>query len=477
MGLRVGGLVSGLDTNALIESLLALERRPLELAQQRRSVLELERSLFQDLNTRLLALRDAANGLDNLNSLLEGPSLDEELLEFVATSSDESVLTATASSNASPGATDITVSALAGSTRQVSTAYATDTEIVAAEGETLTFQVGSEDPIVVTVGAGGASLTDLRGLINSTPELGGLVRANVLFDGSGYRLIIEGLATGAANDVSMTPSFSAGGGGAFFEAAFSTSASDAQLVAFGVPVTRQSNQVSDVIPGVSLDLIATSATPVQVSVQRDDEAIAAKLQTFVDAYNDIVDFIDEQSDIDIVTQEGGPLSGDSTLIGIQLTLSRTVTAGYEFADNPLTSFAQLGVSVDRDGRLSLNEATLSEALDADPAAVRELLGGDGTSDGIASALARALRPVIEPGDGPLDAQGQPTIVPSILQVREQGFQDRIRSIDQQIERIERRLERREELLVLQFSRLESTLSALTGQGSSLAGLLNSQNGN
>ena len=104
MGLRLGGLSSGLDSEALIEAILRLERRPLQLVQQRVEDLENEKKLFAELDTKLTALRDAAAAIDNLGSTFSGPSLDEELLAYTATSSDEASVRATASGSASPGA-------------------------------------------------------------------------------------------------------------------------------------------------------------------------------------------------------------------------------------------------------------------------------------------------------------------------------------------------------------------------------------
>ncbi|NNL67818.1 MAG: flagellar filament capping protein FliD [Myxococcales bacterium] len=458
MGLRVGGLVSGLDTAALVDSLLTLERRPLDQALRRKADIELEQSLFRELNTKLLGLRDAAAGLDNLNPGLSGPSFDEELFSFVATSSDEGVLFATADGNASVGSNDVTVSSLASTGRQVSASFATETEIIANGGDSVTIQVGGQS-VEVTVGGGGTSLVGLRALINENPDLVGLVRANILFDGTGHRLIVEGVATGVANDVTVSTTFPGSGGGSFIDAGLSSSATDAEIVAFGVPVTRASNTISDVIPGVTMNLRATSALPVQVQVERDDAAIAEKVQAFVDAYNEIIDFANEQSSIDAASERAGPLSGDSTLRGIQLTVQRNIVQNFAFPNNPLSSLGQIGVNVDSEGRLALDAEALAAALDADPRSVRQLLSGDGTNDGIASGLARSLDPITEPTEG-------------VLAAREDGFEDRLKSIDRQVERIELRLEKREELLVAQFTRMESTLARLQGQGNSLASLFN-----
>ncbi len=463
MGLRVGGLASGLDTGALVDALMGLERRPLDLLQGRKSELEGQRSLFRDLGTKLLALRDAAAAVDNRTSELSAPAVTEELLAATASSSDESVLGVRAEAGAQPGSYEVSVGSLARSARHVTTAFASDTAPVAAAGQTLTLTPVEGDPITVTVGAAGASLTELRDLVNTEPTNAGRVRAELLFDGAGYRLVLSGVEPGAANDLSVSTGIPGEGGAPFLDAALSVTATDAQLTAFGVPITRSSNTLADVIPGVALELRSTSAGPVQVQVTRDDEAIEARLQGLVDAYNDVRDFILEQSRFNVASERSGPLSGDSTLRGIEDTLARTLVASYAFDGNPLASLAQIGLALDSEGRVGLDSDRLREALADDPLAVRQLLSGDGTDDGVATALARAVDPITDPESG-------------VLEIREDGFDSSLRSIDQQISRLEERLARREELLVARFTTLESTLAALQNQSSSLLSLASRSDG-
>jgi len=457
MGIRFGGLASGLDTAALIDAVMGVERRPLALVEQRKDQVELEKGLFRDLNTRLLALREAAAALDNRNTGLSGPSFEEELLSYQASSSDESVLSARVIGGAAPGSLEVRVDALAGVARQVSTPFSSDTDNLLARRR-ITIDYGGADPISFRLPQGGGSLQELRDLINTDPDNDGSVEADILFDGSGYRLIIAGTRAGAANDITVSTGLRGEGGGSFLDGALSTAASDAQIEAFGVPITRGSNTITDVIPGVSLTLRGTSASAVDVKVERDDEDIAAKFQTFVDAYNEVIGFVLAQSRFNATNEAAGPLSGDATLRQIEQQVQRSLVQRFSFAGNPFQSMAELGVSLDADGRLELDSEKLSGALDTDVLGVRELLGGDGVTDGVASALARILDPITEAGTGS-------------LAIWDQGFDDRLAGIERQIERMELRLEQREQFLVRRFTALETTLSTLQGQGNSLLALV------
>jgi len=461
MGLRVGGLASGLDSSAIIDALLRFERRPLQLLQQKKQTLESQQALFRDLNTALLALRDSAAAIDNQNTTLTGPASAEELLSSTATSSHDTLVTATASASATPGSFSLTVDRLASTGREFSAAFADATSSIASAGDTLTLTVGTGTPFTVTVGSTGASLNDLRDLVNSDPNNGGSVRADVLFDGTSYRLVLSPTATGAANDLTVTTTIPGPGGAAFVDPALEQVAQDAQVTVFGsIPVTRPSNDISDAIPGLTLHLKgADPATTVRIDVARDDDAIAQKVQDFIDSFNAVVDFIDTKAGFDSTAQQAGPLLGDATVRSVQAQLGSVVVKSYSFAGNSFTSLGQIGIQIGRDGRLSLDRSLLDQRLSEDSQGVRQLLAGDGTTDGAATALARAIDPLTQTGTG-------------LLATRDDGFDSQIRSLADQIARFEDRLAKREETLVAQFTALETAISALNSQGNALSGLLN-----
>ncbi len=460
MGVRFDGLASGLDTTAILGAIIDVERQPLRQLEARRAGLEQERALLQQFNSDLLALRDAAKAIDNQISTLTAPSLDEEFLAYTATSSDESLVTAVATSDATVGSTNITINRLADVAREISTPFANLTDPIASVGQTLSIDFGGEDPIDITIGLAGASLTELRDLINSDVDNSGEVRAETLFDGTGYRLIISGTEPGAANDLSVTTTLQGEvPPDPFFDSAVSQDATDASLTVFGVDITRESNDVADVIPGVTLTLVSDgggAGGTVDIDVARDDESIAEKVQALVDGYNAIQEFLASQSTFNEESGRAGPLSGDATLRSIQFDLQQIVGGVYTFTDNPFASLTQVGVGFDRTGRLSLDTTELEEALAEDPLSVRELLAGDGTEDGVATTLARALEPITQVGDG-------------LLATREEGIDERIDSLDVSIARFEERLEQREEFLRRQFARLETQVSTFQAQGTFLAG--------
>ncbi len=465
MGIRLGGLASGLDTAALIEAIMGAERRPLALVEQRKTNLEAAKKLFADLGTKLSALRNAAASLDNRSTKFTGASASEEFLAYTAASSDETLLRATATGAAAPGATSVRVVQLAAAARRVSNAFASDTSLIAAAGDTLNLDFGGASPIAITVGAAGASLRDLADLVNADPNNSGEVRAQVVFDGAGYRLLVQASQTGVANNATLSTTILGPGGAAFLDAVAGQDAADAQLEVFGLSITRPSNSVSDVIPGVTFQLIAPSATAAEVQVSRDDDAIATKLETFVSAYNEVVGFMRTNAGFNLETKAAGPLFGDAALRTVTTRLSKVLLDPVAIAGNALSGLVDLGVSLTSDGKLALDRDALTSALDSGALAVREILGGDGVTDGVLVSISRKIDELL---DATKDLVTNTT--KGLLPLRQEVFDERIEAFDAQIARMERRLEAREKLLVLQFTRMEALLSQLRSQGSALNGL-------
>lgn len=459
--LTFSGLASGIDTAAIIKGLLGVERIPLQRVQAQRSTVEREQGLIRQLNTLLLGLRSAAQAIDNRSESLASTAPSEELLATAATSSSEAVLQVASEGSAAPGTFPVRIDQLASAARRVSAGFGSAGDVVGQTGETLDIDTGAETSISIALGS--ATLSELRDLINSDPANDGRVRASLLDDGAGaVRLVILGTQVGAANDVNVTTSAQAPGGTPFVDATLSAAASDAHLVAFGVPITRPSNEITDVIPGVTLRLqgINDPADPtdaVTVTVSRDDEEIQSRLQRFVDAFNAVRNFAIAQSAVSGVTNRGGALSGDSGLRLAERTVQDAVSRSLNLPGNPFSSLSAIGIRFAPGGTLALDRDVMAGALDRDPESVRQLLSGDETTDGVATGLARALEALTRVGDG-------------VLPQRIESFTTRLEAFDDRIARLEARLERREVDLVRRFTSLEQLISSFQSSSSFLAQL-------
>lgn len=134
----------------------------------------------------------------------------------------------------------------------------------------------------------------------------------------------------------------------------------------GAPITIQSatNEVADVIPGVTLNLLgADPYTPVRISVENDSEAVRGAIEGFVDSYNQVIDFLNDQLRYDPVTEQGGLLIGDSLLVSVQNDLRRMATDVIPGLPSDMNRLSAIGItSVSETGTLVIDDTKLDAAL-------------------------------------------------------------------------------------------------------------------
>ena len=353
------GLATGLDTDAIVSSLVAVESLPIRRLEQQ-----------QADNSSIRFRLDTIRGrLDTLKTNLEGLDTRAEVLATGTTSSDESVLTVSATGGASLGTYDVTVANLATAERTYSNTFA-DIDGTGLFGTgTLTIQVGSGDAVDVTVD-GTTSLNNLATAINDA-DAG--VSAAVIFDGTNYRLQVAGEATGLENAITFTESagLSLGLDDPVNEV---VAADDARFTIDTLSMTRPTNQVVSAIPGVTLDLQDTGSSTVRVD--RDPEALLTKVRDFVDAYNSVTNGINAEFVFTGAARTGDSLNGDSTLRGLQSQLGFDAVqplSGIPAGD--FSTLAQLGISTSQTGALELDESIFTSALDSNPGSPRAALHG------------------------------------------------------------------------------------------------------
>lgn len=350
----ISGVISGLDTEGIISKLREIEMRPVTRLQQQRATLNLRLTAWQTCNTKLLALKTAAGAL----------SLPATFRSRTATVSDEGALRVTVTGSPALADCSFTVVALAQAHQLASQGY-TDADATLIGDGAITVN-GRE--ITTT----GLTLSGLRDAINAA---GAGVTASILDTGTGetpYRLVLTSDRTGLTGEITVNVNVS-GTAPAF---ATTQAAQDAQL-RFGsgegaIDVYRSSNEITDVIPGLTLHLVATTTAPVTVRVAADTAALKEKIQALVSAYNELDSFISGQSSYDTENQASPPLFGDLGLMQLQRALDDALFSPVEGASSDLCLLSQAGLRRDAEGRLSLDEATLDRALAASPEGVMKL---------------------------------------------------------------------------------------------------------
>ncbi len=457
-GISFGGLASGLDTKAIIQALVAIERRPIAALEQKKTSLGKQKSLFGDLRGLLGKLETAAKALKTTS----------DFLVRKASSDKEEIVTASAGSAASAGTYNLRVVSLAKAQVNASSGSASPSASLGAPG-TLQLDVGGATHFIAVGGVVNGvteppTLERIAAAINAADDANATgVRAEVVDTGNSgnnrYQLVVRSEQAGTASGFSI----SYDDGDPAFQAVINsvgsnvlTQASDARVqLNGGVTVTRSSNTISDLIAGVTLEL-KSDASPTQsvaITVSNDSTATTKKVQDFVDAYNKVVDFLADQNQLDADGKAKGPLFGDSTLRALRAGL-RTI-AGSAVPGTGNASFqllSQLGVKADTAGKLTLTATALAEALATDEAAVAAVFTS--SANGIAGRVVAQIDVYTDSVDG-------------LIKNRTEAFDRQSKDATTRITQAERRLTSFEKQLEQKYANLEQLMGRLQSQGSSL----------
>jgi flagellar hook-associated protein 2 len=444
-GISFGGLGSGLDSRSIIEALMAVERRPISALEAKKTAIGRQKSLFGDLDKLLGDLQDKARALQRTT----------EFLAMQAASDKEEVLMATAGNTATPGSWRLTVERLA--TAQVS-ASAGRADRAATQLGDGTFEITVDGTShFVSVGAGTGYDSTLDGIAAAINAAAIGVNASVVDTGVGtdrYQLVLSGSTTGS--DGAFTVALDSGPQALqtlVGELATPvTAAQNARISMNGIGIERSTNQITDVIPGVTLDLRTTqpSGEFVTITVSTDAEATSTKVKEFVDAYNKVVDFLAEQNALGADGKAKGPLFGDTTLRSVRGGL-RDIVGGV-VGNGPLRLLAQIGITSDTAGKLTFDQSRFEQQLVDDEAAVAGLFTN--ATDGIARRLFDRIDLYTDSVDG-------------LLKTRTDGFDRLTKQTQSRIDQAERRLAQYEKSLEQRYANLETLMARLQGQGSSL----------
>lgn len=383
------GIGSGLLTSELLEGLIEAERAP--------QVNRLDRDQ-EIIEARLSAFGEVSSALSDFNSSMKALNSVSAFNASQVSSGNESALTATAGSTAVAGSYSVNIQALAQQHTVASQAYESVNEAVGTG--TLNFRFGTTDidglgvyqsftanpdkqNRSVVIDSSNNTLAGIREAVNAA-KIG--VQATIVDDGSGYRLLFNTTDGGEDNSIELTATGTAGMADFNFnEISQSMSqtqaAQDAQFTVNGLSVTRNSNSVVGVIPGVTLSLKATTAGPTTLSVSKDPAELMDKIQGVVDNYNALKGLTDALSSFDPEAGENGQgslLTGDTGLRRIMNEVNSTLRA--ISTDNDVRSLAEIGIRTDQfsDYQLVFDRSTFTDAFAADAQAVTSLFAATGT---------------------------------------------------------------------------------------------------
>lgn len=163
-------------------------------------------------------------------------------------------------------------------------------------------------------------------------------------------------------------------------------AQDAEFKLDGVDFKSETNTNTTIIPGATLTLQqgntttngVTSPSTTTISLSKDISQVKGKIAGFMTGYNNLVDFMNQYSQLDTKTFESGPLFSDSIASSVQSTLSNLLFTNVAGLTGAYKNLASVGFGLDKDGRMTLDDTQLTAALNADPTAVANLFQTTGT---------------------------------------------------------------------------------------------------
>lgn len=459
--LSSAGIGSGLDVKGIVAQLMAIERRPLQALQTTLKRNDDQLSAYGKLQSAITTLRDAASRLGNVQT-------------WGATkvaSSDTTAVLATGNASTPAGSYVVNVTRLASAqTLTMATPLANADE--AAGSGTLTIQLGrwnagsftaaaGSTPLALRFDLGQDSLTQVRDRINAA---GAGVTASIVNDANGARLSLRSTSTGEARGFRISVADDDGDNGdavglsrlaydpenAAAVMTLAQPAANAQATINGVPVSSATNNLDNVMDGLSLQLSKLTTSEVTVSVNRDSESIRKSVTDFATAYNDAIKLLREQTrTADGAGGTGGILATDASAKGLLNQLRTLAGAGSAAIPTAFTRLTDVGLEPQRDGTLKVDERKLDAAMarfdEARTFFTRDVAGSD--SDGI-GALFRSF------GDDRLGNDGT-------LSARQQALRDRAEQLRERQGVLEDRLAATEKRLTDQYGRLDTTMSRLT----------------
>ncbi|KJU82200.1 flagellar hook-associated 2 domain-containing protein [Candidatus Magnetobacterium bavaricum] len=428
------GAFSGIDTAGIIDKLMSIEQRPLDKLNQRKEDYQKEISSYGEISSVISTLRTAVKGLKSSN-----------ISSFTATSSDETILKASAGAGAGAGNYSIEVTQLAQDQKISSQTYSSD-KVVFTSG-TLTV-VGGKSSAVININYKNNTLTGIKDAINSA---GVGASATVIKDNSGYRLVVSSKDGGASGGVSIFANDTGSAGQTLgdlaFDSEFPSGASmtitqkgqDAIVKIDGQSITSGSNTLTGVMSGLTIDLKkAAVGTNVKLSVEQGSIADSTNLKTFVDSYNAAMTKLKDLS------AKGETLSGDRTVKTIISQLQKVTTTSYGGS-----MLAQFGISHDKSGVMILESSKL------DSSAADRQTEFNAMMDSLSLGFDATLRDIVR------DMIPSRTNTISIQKSR----------IDNDVARLTSSLEKTRESYQKRFAAMEATIGNLQSQSTSMANML------
>ena len=406
-GIQAPGVGSNLDINSIVTQLVAAEKAPTEKRLASNEAL---------VQARLSSLGLVKSSLSEFHMAVRSLSSSTAFQSKSVSIANESLFTATVSSAAKPGRYSVEVTNLAQSQKLVSKSFNGSTTTVGTG--TLHIEFGSYGSGATTFTANpdltaldieiGADKSSLQGIRDAVNAAGAGVTASILNDGTGDRLVFSS-ESGAKSSMKITVTdgdgnhtdSSSGLSQLAFDPTAITSevgpppvsvpspilnmtetlaAKDALIKVDGISITRPTNSVTGILPGVTLDLNEMApGSPTTLTISENKESVKKSVESFVDSYNKLKTVLKDATKYDTQQKKGAVLIGDSAIRSINSQMQHVLGGVIEGVSGQVRALADIGITAARDGTLQLDSAKLGNALNSNIDGFAALFSSAGSS--------------------------------------------------------------------------------------------------
>lgn len=366
--ITTSGLGSGVDIEAIIEKMTEIEQRPVQMLSNQKTIYQGRISAYEIVEASVKSL-DLA-----LGALLDPGKFDAKS----GTVSNSSVASLVTGKSAEIGTHKLDVHQLAEAQKVVTAAGFDEADTVVGTGK-VKISLGSYDAdadaftatksLTIDINSGNNTLSGIRDSINAA-NAG--VTASIVNDGKGNRLVLTGTTTGEKNaftvdvsdatdrlgELNYTPVTTGTSSMSLLE-----TAQDAKFSIDGIEMVSGTNTAGAAIKGLSITLQGTGKT--NITVASTTESLKDSITKFIDAYNELNTVYRESTKYDKDTDTAGALNGETSMRSFMEQIRRTISASATNIPGGATTFTQIGISVQKDGSLKVDDTKLDAAL-ADP---------------------------------------------------------------------------------------------------------------
>lgn len=446
-------MISGMSAAQFAEQLIMAERMGKD-------------QLYKTQTNRYQAQLDAYSVLEkSLNSMtskldkINGDAFDEKT---VSVSDDNASVTV--GSDAPEGSYDLYIQQLA-QAHQLSKAFASEDATGLPTSGDITLEIGGET-LTIDMGAinadGSVTISQFRDYINNHPDNPG-VQASLVRTGGSVEFMLTSTETGADSEITIQHQ------GTDIAMTERRAAQDAIATLNGIDIKSSSNYLENVVDGMSIELnkVHESGQSSTITVGTDFESSEEAVKDFVDAFNllmdqinkltrsmgsEVADDIDDEKDDDdddddsssgsgsVTEEQLGALKGDASIRMLQNSMRQTV---FTPSANGMR-LSDIGIEMDRNGKLEINEDKLSEALKSDPSAVKAMFTDDG---GYVDRLDSVIDPFTKSG--------------GYLDLKQDNLDKQVSRIDDNMERHDYHMQQRYQIYLAQFTAMEANIMKMS----------------